>query len=202
MAVIEKKGSSLEKLLLEVEQEFGNSYAYEVKDTTKKLFKETITIRAIDACEIANEIRRILLGLIEPFEIEVQIDMRLDGNIYYAQMESTNNSILIGKNGQTLKALEKITKSMLQRKWNIQPKMILNVGDYNEQKQNQLIRFAKKIAREVKISRINVSLDPMNSFERRIIHNALTDYGNITTESEGTGANRHIVIKYNESKKD
>ena len=64
--------------------------------------------------------------------------------------------------------------------------------------ETNLIRLAKKIAREVKISKVDVKLDNMNSYERRIIHNALTNNKYVTTTSEGEEPNRHVVIKYKE----
>ena len=80
--------------------------------------------------------------------------------------------------------------------------MVLNVNNYQEQREENLIRLAKKIASDVKKSKNAVELDNMNSYERRIIHNALKDDKEISTVSVGEEPNRHIVIKYIEKKED
>ena len=73
-------------------------------------------------------------------------------------------------------------------------------SNYKEKKLHQLEREVKKIAKEVQKTKVDVSLDPMNSYERRYIHNAINEWHNISTESEGEGKDRHIVIRYVEDK--
>ena len=76
--------------------------------------------------------------------------------------------------------------------------ILLDVENYKEKKLSNLERNAKRIAKEVLRTKIEVKLDDMNSYERRIIHNALSNFKNISTTSEGEEPNRHIVISYKE----
>ena len=76
-------------------------------------------------------------------------------------------------------------------------RILLNVGDYKDNKYEKIEKIASKCAREVLKTKATVVLDPMPADERRIVHNALTKFKNISTQSEGTGNKRHIVISYN-----
>ena len=84
----------------------------------------------------------------------------------------------------------------------IYPNVVLNVNNYQEQREENLIRLAKKVANDVKKTKNAVELDNMNSYERRIIHNALKDEKEISTISVGEEPNRHIVIKFIENQED
>ena len=72
----------------------------------------------------------------------------------------------------------------------------IDVANYKKNKLKKLEKEDKYIAKEVKKSKIDVSLDPMNSYERRMIHNLISNYEGLTTESIGEGKERHVVIKY------
>ena len=74
-------------------------------------------------------------------------------------------------------------------------RFVIDVSDYKENNDLRLERLARKIARDVKFSKVEAKLDPMNSYERRIIHNALSKNKYVTTESEGEEPNRCVVIK-------
>ena len=113
-------------------------------------------------------------------------------------MYSDKNNILIGKNGQTLMAIQTILRQQVYNEINVYPHILLDVENYKEKKLSNLERNAKRIAKEVLRTKIEVKLDDMNSYERRIIHNALANFKNISTTSEGEEPNRHIVISYKE----
>ena len=129
------------------------------------------------------------MGLDVTFESKIR-----DGQICI-KMYSDLNSILIGKDGKTLSSLMLIVKQMLSVKYNIYPHISLDVENYKEKQEKRLIRLAKQIAREVIKTKVDVKLDNMNSYERRIIHNTLTNNKYVTTISEGEEPNRHVIIK-------
>ena len=110
-------------------------------------------------------------------------------------MYSDNNSILIGKDGKTLSALLTIVKQMLNTNYNINPKIILDVENYKENQEKRIERLAKKLAREVVKTKMEIKMDNMNSYERRIVHNILSNDKKVCTISEGEEPNRHVVIK-------
>ena len=108
---------------------------------------------------------------------------------------SNNNSILIGRNGQTLKALTTVVKQVVYNEINEYPYLILDVENYKEKQVKHLERLAKNIAREVAHTKNPVELENMNSYERRVIHNILSDNKYVYTESVGEEPNRHVVVK-------
>ena len=88
---------------------------------------------------------------------------------------------------------------MLINNYKIYPHIVLDVENYKEKQELNLERLAKKLAREVVKTKVDVKLDNMNSYERRIIHNTLGNNKKVSTISEGEEPNRHVVIKYVES---
>ena len=116
------------------------------------------------------------------------------------KMYSDMNNILIGKNGQTLVAITNILKQTIFNELGRYPYIILDVENYKEKKISNIERLAKRVAREVSKTKVDAALENMNSYERRIVHNILTNYKHVTTTSEGEEPNRHVVIKYVEEK--
>ena len=108
---------------------------------------------------------------------------------------SDNNSILIGKNGRTLDSLTAIIKHAVYNEIGEYYPFVLDIGEYKQAREQKLERMAKKVAREVAYTKVEAKLDPMNSYERRIIHSILADNKKVITESEGEEPNRCVVIK-------
>ena len=108
---------------------------------------------------------------------------------------SDNDALLIGKNGKNLKALSTIVSGYLNTELGKNYKFMIDVNEYKEKREKTLERLAKNIAKEVAQTKIEAKLDSMNSYERRIIHNILTNNKKVYTESEGEEPNRYVVIK-------
>ena len=173
-----------------------------IKEEEKKgkLFKGTTYIcKIIKISEVANFLKEQLSELIKNMGIECQYETNIRDEQINIKMYSDKNNILIGKNGQTLMAIQTILRQMVYNRLDLYPYILLDVENYKEKKISNLERNAKKIAREVLKTKVDVSLDNMNSYERRIIHNALSKYKNLSTTSEREEPNRHIVIRYVET---
>ena len=190
------------KTLLEAVENAKNELQTEniiyTKEEIKKggLFKTTIyQVKAISHQDLLQEIKDYLLEITKYFDMEVQFETSIRDEIFNITMFSDKNAILIGKNGQTLKALETLCRAKINSDWNITPKIVLDVENYKEKREKALERLAIKVAREVRETKIPVALENMNSYERRIIHNKLTNFKGISTTSEGEEPNRHVVIK-------
>ena len=108
---------------------------------------------------------------------------------------SDNDSLLIGKNGKNLKSLQILVGQAINKEINQNFKFTIDINDYQEKKERNLIRLAKNIAREVSQTKVEAKLDSMNSYERRIIHNALANSSKVYTESCGEEPERYVVIK-------
>ncbi|MBQ3021591.1 MAG: KH domain-containing protein [Bacilli bacterium] len=199
MEVKEFEGKNLENLIEESLQELNTTkdeviiVSEEIKGNILK--KSSFKIKIYTLIDIQNYIKEYLKSLTDLMGLEVSFESKIRDNQIYIKMYSDNNSILIGKEGKTLSSLMLIVKQMLSVKYNICPHILLDVENYKENQEKKLERLAKKMAREVINSKIDVKLDNMNSYERRIIHNVLSNNNKVVTISEGEEPNRHVVIK-------
>lgn len=174
---------------------------YKSEEKKGKLFKAgscIVTVATIK--DIADYLKEELKELITNMGIEVNIEVSIIEEQINLKMYSDANNILIGKNGQTLVAITNILKQIIYNKLGKYPYILLDVENYKEKKITNIERLAKRVAREVSKTKVDASLDNMNSYERRIVHNVLTNYKHVTTISEGEEPNRHVVIKYVEEK--
>lgn len=204
MEVKEFEGKNLEELIENSLQEL-NKEKSEVIITKEEikgnlLKKSSYKIRVYTLDNIQSYVKEYLKELVTLMGLEVTFESKIRDNQIIVKMYSDNNSILIGKDGRTLSSLTYIVKQMLSNKYKIYPHIILDVENYKEKQEKNIERLAKKIAREVATTKVDAKLDNMNSYERRIVHNILSNNKRVTTISEGEEPNRHVIIKYVESK--
>ena len=199
MEKIIKEGKEVNVILDEILTENNLSkdeIIYTVNEKKGKLFQGNLKEVTVYKKEtINNEIKNYLKDLVENMGLEVSFEMNTKDERTTIKMYSNNNPILIGKNGQTLKALETLAKQKIQNETGIHYKITLDVSNYKDKIQRNLERLAITTAKEVVKTKIPVALDNMSSYERMIIHNKLTDFKGVKTESEGEEPERHIVIK-------
>lgn len=204
MEVKEFEGKNLEELIENSLQEL-NKEKSEVIITKEEikgnlLKKSSYKIRVYTLDNIQSYVKEYLKELVTLMGLEVTFESKIRDNQIIVKMYSDNNSILIGKDGRTLSSLTYIVKQMLSNKYKIYTHIILDVENYKEKQEKNIERLAKKIAREVATTKVDAKLDNMNSYERRIVHNILSNNKRVTTISEGEEPNRHVIIKYVESK--
>ena len=196
------KEEALEKALEDLSLE-EKDILYKTTEKKGKLFKAGSTIVTVATIkDIANYLKEQLKELVENMGIEVNIEISIREEQINLKMYSDKNNILIGKNGQTLTAMTTILKQMVFNEIGKYPYILLDVENYKEKKISNIERTAKRIAREVSKTKIDATMEDMNSYERRIVHNVLTNYKHVTTISEGEEPNRHVIIKYVESKEE
>ena len=127
-------------------------------------------------------------------DIEVAIEERPDG--FIVNLNADNNAVLIGKMGKTLAAFNTVVRAAVNAEFKKRIDILIDINHYKEDRYAKLRSMAKRIAKQVQRSKVDVELDPMPNDERKIIHKTLNDWRNIRTESEGEAANRHICIRY------
>lgn len=160
------------------------------------LFKsETYKLTIVKITDIQEEIKTFLKELLNKMDIDVTFESNIREKQIIIKMFSDNNAILIGKNGQTLSALSTIVKQYIYNQIGQYPYINLDVENYKDKQIMHLERLAKNIAREVRNTKQPVTMENMNSYERRIVHNVLTNFKGVITESEGEEPNRHVVVK-------
>ena len=98
--------------------------------------------------------------------------------------------------GKTLSAFNTVVRAAVNAEFKKRIDVLIDVNHYKDERYYKLRAMGKRIAKQVQRSHVNVELDPMPNDERKVIHQTLNDWHNISTESEGEGTNRHLVIKY------
>ena len=157
--------------------------------------KKTVKINVYLYKDIQNYVKDYIKKLTELMGLSVNFETKLREDQIYIKMYSDNNPLLIGKEGKTLSALLIIVKQMLNTNYSINPKIVLDVENYKENQEKRIERLAKNLAREVVKTKMEIKMDNMNSYERRIVHNILSNDKKVCTISEGEEPNRHVVIK-------
>lgn len=199
MDVVVKEGKTLEEALEKALIELNANQSeviYKKEEIAGKLFKSSsIKVTVATKRTLLENIKEYLKAIVEGLGLKVELESSIRDDIYNIKMYSDNNPILIGKNGQTLKALETLIKQKINNDWGMFIKVNLDVEDYKAKRVTYLEKLAIRTAKEVRNTKIDVTLENMNSYERRIIHNKLTDFKGVTTTSEGEEPNRHVIIK-------
>lgn len=158
---------------------------------------EGLNCEALVDVNLTLEGKKYLENILKTLNIGYQIEARSIGNeqqIHY-MIDSYENSLLIGVKGKTLDALQVLIRNLISiySKENIVT--TVDIGGYRNNRTHQLEILATKSAKEVVKTKSPLKLKPMNSYERRIIHEKLSEWRDVYTESEGEGENRAIVIK-------
>lgn len=117
-----------------------------------------------------------------------------DGEHWHIDITGPELGILIGRRGDTLDALQYLTNLAVARKLSDRVRLIVDVEGYRLRREETLVRLAKRLSEKVKRTGIRIVLEPMNPYERRIIHTSLQDEARISTFSEGDDPNRRVVI--------
>lgn len=194
------EGKNKEELINNALKELNastNEVYYSVKEEVSgglfKSKKYQLTISLKD--EVAEYVKLYLKEITNLMGLNVEFEIQKRENYIKVNMMSDNNSILIGKNGRTMSSLQTLLRNSLQNKLGTKINVILDANEYKEKQQKNIERLAVKLAREVRKTKVEVKMDSMNSYERRLVHNALTNFKGVTTISEGEEPNRYVIIK-------
>ena len=137
-----------------------------------------------------------LHDLFANMNLPVAIEKRTTEEAIYYDVHGDNVGILIGKHGQTLDAITYLTGLVANKEAGSHFRVIVDVENYRARREETLKALAHRLAHKTKTYRESIKLEPMNGYERKIIHLALQDDPHVTTDSEGEGSFRHVVIKY------
>ncbi|CDA68808.1 MAG: protein jag [Lachnospiraceae bacterium] len=168
----------------------------EVLKEEKKFVKETAKVSNVDAREVEEAAKKFLGEVFDAMEMEVIVDARYDDaeKALDVDMRGEEIGILIGKRGQTLDSLQYLVSLVVNRGQADYIRVKLDTENYRQRRKETLENLAKNIAYKVKRTKRPVSLEPMNPYERRIIHSALQNDRYVTTHSEGEEPFRRVVV--------
>ncbi len=147
--------------------------------------------------EKAQAIRAFLTGLLEHMECSAEIRVyQPEKGRYKVILEGKQMGALIGRRGETLDAIQQLTSYSVNRAGGGRVRVQLDAEGYREKREQSLQHLAKKVAGKVVKYRRSVTLEPMNAYERHVIHTALQDVPGVTTYSTGTEPNRRVIVAY------
>lgn len=150
----------------------------------------------IKISDVKEYIFEYLNNVFNLMNIKVDINVEEDEKIFTVNLKSKDSAIIIGKGGKNLSSLQFLLRQTLRNETNFNIKVNLDVSNYKLKKQQYFEQDIKKIINEVLKTKTDTKLDPMNSYNRRIVHNIASNYYNIETESFGEEPQRYVLIKY------
>ncbi|MDY2889886.1 MAG: KH domain-containing protein [Candidatus Caccosoma sp.] len=174
-----------------------NIYIDSVKEN-KGLFGriKSVEVTCFTDAMIVEFVVDYLKSIIEKMGVEVELTPSFQDGLIRVKLSTNHNSILIGKDGETLQALNEVVRNATNATFKKRVRILLDINDYKKDKYSKLISIAKREAIKVSKTHVTASLSPMSADERRAIHNALVSFRNVKTVSVGEGKDRHITIEY------
>ncbi len=203
MEFVEFKGKTKDEALMQASVELGvpsTDIEYEVVSEETKGFlgigSKPCIIKARRKKTFIDEIREYLESLFKAMDIQTEIQIEFDEteNVLSINLEGPEMGILIGKRGQTLDALQYIISLAVNKKSESYIRVKLDTENYRARRKETLENLAKNIAFKVKRSKRSFALEPMNPYERRIIHATLQNDKYVSTKSEGEEPYRKVIV--------
>lgn len=138
--------------------------------------------------------RQFLDSMFQAMNLEVEIEIKYDKDQMEIDLRGPNMGVIIGKRGQTLDSIQYLTSLVANKNRDKYVKVFMDTENYRQKREETLVRLASKMAKNVKATRRTMVLEPMNPYERRIIHSALQSDSKIQTFSEGEEPYRKVAI--------
>lgn len=143
----------------------------------------------------AEMVEEFLTGLFERMEVDAKAEIKEADGVINVVITGVNPGALIGRRGETLDAIQHLTNYAVNRTGS-RTRVNIDAENYRERRNEALVKLAEKMADKAVKYRRNMTLEPMNSYERHVIHTALQEREGVTTFSTGTEPNRRVVIAY------
>ena len=140
---------------------------------------------------------RFLAGLMEHMGVEADIELsEREGGGFVAKLSGSGMGAVIGRRGETLDAIQHLTNYAVNRGSEKRVHISVDAENYRKKREESLVRLAEKMAAKAVKYRRSMALEPMNSYERHVIHTALQEYPGVSTSSTGAEPNRRVVVNY------
>ena len=176
-------------------------FIYKVEHIEAKLFKnDKYIIHVLPKKDIVNYIKDFFSKISTLMNIDINTTVEIDKEYFNINIVSSNNSILIGKEGKTLMSLQTILRQIFYNQIGLKAKINLDISNYRFDKLKKIDKEIENIINEVVSTKMDIYLDPMNAYERRYVHNLVNTYNFVKTKSVGEGSERRIIIQYDENK--
>ena len=169
---------------------------YEVISETKTFFTKRAEIECYTIAMVQEYIEGYVRRFISEMGFEVETVSYLQDGRIYCNINTSNNSILIGKAGVILRAINFIVKNAVSTTYKKRIELSIDINGYKEERYKKVASMARKLGKQVLRTKADIKLDPMPADERKVIHQELAKLDHVKTQSYGEGKNRHMVISY------
>jgi len=153
-------------------------------------------VRVTELFNMEDTIQTFLKPIFDKMGISAEMDIEYREDSILIKLSGDNIGIVIGRRGETLDALQYLLSLVINKNTEQYTRVVLDVADYRSKREETLQRLARRVADKVAKTRRSITLEPMNPYERRIIHSTLQEYKNIDTQSIGEEPNRKVVIRF------
>lgn len=148
-----------------------------------------------DPDEVASIGAEFVSGLIEKMGLEARVESRVEGDTAHIDVGGEDLGVLIGRRGQTLDAVQEVTRTAVQRRLRARIRLLVDVEGYRARRRESLAEYAKQMAQRAKERGTEIELEPMNAYERKIVHDAVAEVEGATSFSEGEEPNRKVIVR-------
>ena len=145
--------------------------------------------------EVAETATDFISGLISAMGLEAQVTSSVEGSSAFIDVAGESLGVLIGRRGQTLDALQELTRTAVQRRLRARVRLLVDVEGYRARRRASLVDYAKAIAERAKARGTEIELEPMTAYERKIVHDAVSEVEGASSFSEGEEPNRKVVVR-------
>ena len=189
-----EKKDIVKKDVAKKEEESSVKVSTEEKSEAVKKENTESAATAVSAEDVEKAATEFLSKVFDAMNLVVKIDIKVMEDCVNIDLVGDDMGVLIGKRGQTLDSLQYLVSLVINKKSDKYLRVKLDTENYRERRKETLENLAKNIAFKVKRTKRPVSLEPMNPYERRVIHSALQNDRYVTTKSEGEEPYRHVVV--------
>ncbi len=177
----------------------NSSEVYSYFEEESGLFgKKKYIAYVVTKYDIKEYVKEFLNDLASKMNTSFNVEVNEKDGVISAIIITDDSAALIGKEGKTLNSIQTILRQSIRNFGNFDIKVNLDISGYKLKREKNIEREVRKIAKEVLKTKIEAKLDPMNSYERRIVHTIISSYDGLATQSEGEAPNRYVVIKIKE----
>ena len=145
--------------------------------------------------EVASTAREFVDGLVDAMGLEAEVSSRTEGQRAVIDVSGEHLGALIGRRGQTLDALQEIVRTAVQRRLRTRVRLLVDVEGYRARRKASLADYARAMAKRARERGTEIELEPMNAYERKVVHDAIAEVDGASSFSEGEEPNRKVIVR-------
>jgi spoIIIJ-associated protein len=148
-----------------------------------------------DPAAVASAGEEFVTGLVQAMGLDAEVSARVEDDTAYVEVSGEDLGILIGRRGQTLDSLQELARLAVQRRLRARVRLLVDVEGYRARRRQSLAEYARAMAERAKSRGTEIELEPMNAYERKIVHDAVAEVDGASSFSEGEEPNRKVIVR-------